>query len=57
MASLDNQSKGAIGEHYVLMRMLARGYAADNANMSIGTTKFFDIFCSTPDLEKKPLLY
>ncbi len=52
MATLDNQSKGAIGEHYVLMRMLAKGYAAANANMSVGNSKFFDIFCSTPDLKK-----
>lgn len=52
MAILDNQSKGAIGEHYVLMRMLAKGYAAANANMSVGNSKFFDIFCSTPDLDR-----
>jgi len=52
MITLDNQSKGAIGEHYVLMRMLAKGYAAANANMSVGNSKFFDIFCSTHDLKK-----
>jgi len=52
MVSLDNQSKGAIGEHYVLMRMLARGYAAANANMSAGSSKYSDIFCGKPNLGK-----
>lgn len=52
MVLLDRHSKGAIGEHYVLMRMLARGYAASIVNMSVGNSKYFDIFCSTRDLKK-----
>jgi len=32
--------------------MLAKGYAAANANMSVGNSKLFDIFCSTSDLKK-----
>lgn len=52
MAELDRQAKGAIGEHYVLMRMLAKGYTAANINMSVGNAKFFDIICGNPSTNK-----
>ena len=48
MINLDRQTKGAIAEHYVVMRLLARGYAAANINMTVGNTKYFDIMCSNP---------
>lgn len=52
MAELDRQVKGAIGEYYVLMRMLAKGYSAANINMSVGNAKFFDIICGNPSTNK-----
>lgn len=48
MATLDRQTKGAIAEHYVVMRLLAMGYAAANINMTVGNSKYFDIMCSNP---------
>lgn len=52
MVELDRQVKGAIGEHYVLMRMLAKGYAAANINMTVGNAKTFDILCCSPNMNK-----
>lgn len=52
MVELDRQVKGAIGEYYVLMRMLAKGYTAANINMSVGNAKFFDIICGNPSTNK-----
>lgn len=49
---LSRQSKGAIGESYVLLRMLARGYTAANLNLSVSNTKSFDLICGNSDMSK-----
>lgn len=46
MIELSRQSKGAIAEHYVIMRLLARGYIASNINFTIKNSKWADILCS-----------
>lgn len=46
MIELSSQSKGAIAEHYVIMRLLARGYIASNINFTVKNTKWADILCS-----------
>lgn len=46
MAELSRQAKGAIAEHYIVMRLLARGYAAANINFTVENSKAVDIFCS-----------
>lgn len=46
MVELSSQSKGAIAEHYVIMRLLARGYIASNINFTVKNYKWADILCS-----------
>ena len=46
MENLSRQSKGAIAEHYVVMRLLARGYIVANINCTVENNKAADIFCS-----------
>lgn len=46
MVELSSQSKGAIAEHYVIMRLLARGYIASNINFTVKNSKWADILCS-----------
>lgn len=46
MIELSRQSKGAIAEHYVIMRLLARGYIASNINFTVKNSKWADILCS-----------
>lgn len=52
MIELSRQSKGAIGESYVLLRMLARGYTAANLNLSVSNLKSFDLICGNSDMSK-----
>lgn len=52
MEDLSRQSKGAIAEHYVIMRLLARGYTAANINFTVNNCKSVDILCSNPKLNK-----
>jgi len=52
MVELSKQAKGAIGEHYVVMRLLARGYSVANVNFTVKNTKSVDIFCSNESLNK-----
>lgn len=51
MKELSRQAKGAIAEHYIVMRLLARGYAAANINFTVENSKAIDIFCSNNSLD------
>ncbi len=46
MAKLSKQAKGAIAEHYIVMRLLAHGYVASNVNFSVKNSRAADILCS-----------
>lgn len=52
MVNINRQSKGAIAEHYIVMRLLARGYAAVNINFTVKNSKYADILCSNDNLKK-----
>lgn len=56
MTDLSRQVKGAIGEHYVIMRLLARGYNASNINFTVKNAKSADILCGDKSLNTiKPI--
>lgn len=52
MSKLSNQAKGAIAEHYIVMRLLARGYVASNVNFSVKNSEAADILCSNEKFNK-----
>lgn len=51
MANLSKQVKGAIAEHYIVMRLLSRGYIASNTNLTVENSKSIDILCSNDNLK------